>query len=237
MRAWSDGINDKLHFITPSASCLLGLFYFRQVWRYFSAADGPAWRIVIHRINTLLVLLTLSAAHDCVANELPYAGSQESIWTDRPVRVDRAGQQYERVPGLFDAFVTKIRIKPQAQAVDGGSFRQDGMIFIIADVVAPDPKRICHADDGSIRACGSQSRAFLKSLINRRFLECRAWSIALQTWMIDCRIGQYRVAETLVASGYVRVARDAGLITVEQDAMRRRAGLWADAGCRLSQRC
>ncbi|MBA3043177.1 MAG: hypothetical protein KJ670_24105 [Alphaproteobacteria bacterium] len=175
--------------------------------------------------------------HDAQANELPYAASQEPIWTDRPVRVDKAAQQYERVPGLFDAFVTKIRVKPQAQAFDGGSFQQDGMIYIIADVVGPDPKRICHADDGSIRACGSQSRAFLKSLINRRYLECRAWPIASQTVMIDCRIGQYRVAETLVASGYVRAARDAGLIAVEQDAKRRRAGLWADAGCRLSERC
>ncbi len=191
----------------------------------------------IRRIASLVFLLALSVSHDGVANDLPYAGSQEPIWTDRPVRVDRAGQQYERVPGLFDAFVTKIRIKPRAQAFDGGSFQQDGMIFVIADVVAPDPKRICHADDGSIRACGSRSRAFLQSLINRRYLECRAWSIALQTWMIDCRIGQYRVAETLVASGYVRAARDAGLIAVEQDAMRRRAGLWADAGCRLSERC
>ena len=176
-------------------------------------------------------------AHGGAAKDLPYADSPEPIWTDRPVRVDPASQRYERVPGLFDPFVTKIRIKPQAQALDGGSFRQDGMIFIIADVVAPDPKRICHADDGSIRACGSQSRAFLKSLINRRLLECRAWPIALQTWMIDCRIGQYRVAETLVASGHVRAARDAGLIAVEQDAMRRRAGVWADAGCRLSRRC
>lgn len=179
----------------------------------------------------------MSVAHDVVAKDLPYAGSQDPIWTDRPVRVDREGQTYERIPGLFDPFVTKLRIKPQAQAFDGGSFRQDGVIFIIADVVAPDPKRICHADDGSIRACGSQSRAFLKSLINRRYLECRAWSIALDTRMIDCRIGQYRVAETLVASGYVRAARDAGLVVMEQDAMRRRAGLWADAGCRLSQRC
>ncbi|SSC67066.1 hypothetical protein [Ciceribacter selenitireducens] len=172
-----------------------------------------------------------------MAKDLPYAGSQDPIWTDRPVRVDREGQAYERIPGLIDPFVTKFRIKPQAQAFDGGSFRQDGIIFIIADVVAPDPKRICHADDGSIRACGSQSRAFLKSLINRRYLECRSWPIVLDTRMIDCRIGQYRIAETLVASGYVRAARDAGLVAVEQDAMRRRAGLWADAGCRLSQRC
>lgn len=199
--------------------------------------QGLSWRIAIRRLNALVFLLALFVAHGGAAKDLPYAGSPEPIWTDRPVRVDPASQRYERVPGLFDPFVTKIRIKPQAQALDGGSFRQDGMIFIIADVVAPDPKRICHADDGSIRACGSQSRAFLKSLINRRYLECRAWPIALQTWMIDCRIGQYRVAETLVASGHVRAARDAGLIAVEQDAMRRRAGVWADAGCRLSRRC
>ncbi|MBW8285293.1 MAG: hypothetical protein K0M55_17010 [Rhizobium sp.] len=181
--------------------------------------------------------LLLSVAHDGMANDLPYAGSQEPIWTDRPVRVDRAEQRYERVAGLFDPFVTKLRIKPQAQAFDGGSFRQDGSIYIIADVVAPDPKRICHADDGQISACGSKARAFLKSLINRRYLECRAWSVALRTWMIDCRIGHTRIAETLVASGYVRAARDADLMAVEQDAMRRRAGLWADAGCRLSRRC
>lgn len=181
--------------------------------------------------------MALSPWHDIAANELPYAGSNEPIWTDRPVRVDRAAQHYERLPGLFDAFVTKIRVKPQARAFDGGSFEQDGIVFIIADVVAPDPKRICHADDGSIRACGSQSRAFLKSLINRRYLECRAWPIALGARMIDCRIGQYRVAETLVASGYVRAARDIDLVAVEQDALRRRAGLWADAGCRQSRRC
>ena len=86
---------------------------------------------------------SLFVAHGGAAKDLPYAGSPEPIWTDRPVRVDRVSQRYERVPGLFDPFVTKIRIKPQAQALDGGSFRQDGMIFIIADVVAPDPKRIC----------------------------------------------------------------------------------------------
>lgn len=200
-------------------------------------AHASAGRVAIRRIVVFLVLLSVSVAHEVVAKDLPYAGSQEPIWTDRPVRVDRAAQRYERIPGVFDPFVTKIRIKPQAQAFDGGSFRQDGAIFIVADVVAPDPKRICHADNGSIRACGSQSRAFLKSLINRRYLECRAWPIALRTMMIDCRIGQYRVAETLVASGYVRAARDAGLITVELDAKRRRAGLWADAGCRLSERC
>lgn len=163
--------------------------------------------------------------------------SEPPLWTSKPVRIDRARQNYERVAGFFDPYVTQMRIRSSAIVEDGVSFRHDGELFILSDVVGPAPMRLCRQDDGRRFACGGQARALLKKTIAGRYLECITRPLARRTKLADCRIGQRHLSEILVEAGYARATSGGKLTDLGARAKKSRMGFWADPACRLSDGC
>lgn len=168
---------------------------------------------------------------------LPNAGSEAPVWTDGPVRVQRDTQQYERVEGFYDPDFLKFRIRTSVKVHDASSFSYDGKTYVLSQVIGADPKRLCRNDAGAVFACGGQSRAYLRKMITGGYLECYAWSVARSVRLVDCRIGQRKLGETMVASGFARAAPGSGLGEVEARAIKRRVGLWADPECRAAGGC
>lgn len=168
---------------------------------------------------------------------LPQAASEDPIWTDRPVRVERGEQQYERVPSFHDPYFLKFRVGTRVQVHDASSFVYDSQIYLLSKIIGTDPKRRCRNDAGMVFACGGQSRAFLRKLITGSYLECRVWQVARSIRLADCLIGQRGLAEMMVASGFARAAPGSGLKEIAAQAMRKRVGLWADPKCRAAGGC
>ncbi|MBR0558150.1 hypothetical protein J5J10_20855 [Ciceribacter sp. L1K23] len=168
---------------------------------------------------------------------LPYSGDDATIWTDKPVRIDRATQDYERIPGPADHYLSGFRVKPRTSFFDGMSFTMDGSVYLLRDVIAPDPKRLCKADDGRRFVCGAQARALLRSTIFGRYLECDTEVLSKYVKLVSCRVGTNSVAEQLVGSGFARAISSAELKTLQQKAILQRAGVWADPLCRASLNC
>lgn len=191
-------------------------------------------RIEFRFLSAFLLLFVQAAA----AVQMPaLSGADVPIWTDRPVKVDRAKQTYERIPGFSDLYTTKFRVPKNVRVHDAASFTVDDRFYIVANVIPIDPRKLCHKDDGAIFACGMQSRASLKKLINGRYLECSATSVALKINLLDCRIGLDSVAETIVSSGFGRSAVTGHLLDLQTLAMDSSRGIWADPRCRLSGVC
>lgn len=166
-----------------------------------------------------------------------YSGDSDAIWTDRPVRIDRSTQNYERLPGPADRYFSGFRVTSRARFVDGMSFAVGDRVYLVRDVVAPEPKKLCKADDGRRFVCGAQARALLRSLIFGRYIECSVEAPGRYLRLLDCRVGTENVAERLITSGFARAVTGGGLESLQQKAILLRSGLWADPRCRASRMC
>lgn len=164
------------------------------------------------------------------------AVSDDPIWTDKPVRIDRKTQDYERVK--VERKIPPLTLKPTTRVTvfDSSSFQEGGRLYVLADVVAVNPKRLCRGDDRHIAACGQQARLFLKRLITNRALACREHFRAGNAVFVSCRVGDADLAENLVAKGAAWAATPR-LAAVQQRAMAAKAGIWIDMECRTNGRC
>lgn len=107
------------------------------------------------------------------------ASLAETLWTDRPVRVDRGRQQFERIPAkTADApasavQVHYIEIGRDLKVVDAANFSTTGIAYRIVGITGLKPNEICRDMLGRRWACGVRSRATLRSLLQRRNLAAR----------------------------------------------------------------
>lgn len=188
------------------------------------------------RRSATAVLLTLLAASAAWAEGLqPGVPADAPIWTDRPVRIDRKAQAYERVVVERGPPSWRIRIASQVAVFDSGSFRQDGRVYVLTGAVAVDPKRLCRGE-GHIAACGQQARLYLKRLITNRTLDCLEDYRAGDLSLVTCRLKDQDLAATLVEKGAAWAAT-AALAPLQAGAVERGAGIWTDTQCRASGRC
>lgn len=187
-------------------------------------------------IGAAAMLAVLLAAFPAAADGLqPGLVSDPPIWTDRPVRIDRKTQTYERIAIGRRIAPMRIRLTPQVAVFDSGSFRDGGRLYVLTGAVAIDPKRICRGT-ASITACGLQARLYLKRLIAGRTLVCAEDFRAGLLSFVTCALQDKDIAGTLVEKGAAWAAT-AALKGKQDDAIRRGAGIWMDTECRAAARC
>ena len=183
-----------------------------------------------------LVLLAMAVPETHAGDLGPVPVSDEPIWTDRPVRIDRKAQAYERIKVERDAPQLTLRPSARVSVFDSTSFGEEGRLYVLADVIAVAPKHLCRGENDRIAACGQQARLFLKRLIANRTLACRKNFHAGPAAFVSCRVGDADLSETLVAKGAAWAATPR-LAAIQQDAMKRGAGIWMDTQCRRLERC
>lgn len=178
------------------------------------------------------IVLTALLALACT----PALHAEEPIWTDKPVRIDRKAQTYERVAVERRVAPLRLRITPYVTVFDSASFREGGRIYVLTGAVAVDPKRLCRGAGGRISACGQQARLYLKRLITNRSLACREDHRERAFSFVTCTLDDKDIATTLVEKGAAWAAIPA-LAARQADAVSRAAGIWTDAECRAAGRC
>lgn len=97
--------------------------------------------------------------------------AQEPIWTDRPVRIDRAAQPYERIPTAAAPAqapaARPIAIGKDLKVIDAANFLSGGKAYRIVGLAGLEPNQICRDDRGRRWACGVRSRATLRALLQQ----------------------------------------------------------------------
>lgn len=186
-------------------------------------------------LAVMLALLAFGAMAHATGLE-PGPVSNDPIWTDKPVRVDRKRQTYERLAVATVELPLRIRPTARATVFDSASFRDGGRLYVLTDAVPVDPKRFCRDGSGTVAICGQQARIALKRLIAGKSLTCEQDIRFGNVSFLTCSADGKDLAETLVAAGAASAAT-ARLAPLQQDAMRRGAGIWVDAECRALGWC
>lgn len=148
-------------------------------------------------ISTALPLSTFDAA------------LAETLWTDRPVRVDRDRQQFERIPAKTAAAPTSapqvhyVEIGRDLKVVDAANFSTSGIAYRVVGIAGLKPNEICRDMLGRRWACGVRSRATLRSLLQRRHLaaKCTVERADASPVEVACIYSNQNLADYLVARG------------------------------------
>lgn len=187
------------------------------------------------RLAAIFFLLAAGTTAHAAGLE-PGAISDGPIWTDKPVRIDRKVQVYERV--AVEPIALPLRLRPNARVtvLDSTSFADGDRLYVLTDAVPIDPKQFCRNADGTVAICGQQARVAFKRLIAGKSLTCEEDIRFAGISFLTCSAGGKDLAETLVANGAATAATPR-LAEVQRDALRRKAGVWVDAECRALGRC
>jgi len=185
---------------------------------------------------TAFLLLIVAMTPAAAAELRPGIVSDDPIWTDKPVHVDRQKQSFERI--AVARMVVPLRIHPGSRAIvlDSTSFQTDGRLYVLTDAIAVDAKRFCRSETGAVSVCGQQARVSLRRLITNRTLFCEEDFRAGRATFLTCAVGGKDVAGALVASGAAWAATPR-LMPLQQEAIRQKVGIWADPQCRSLGRC
>ncbi|RFZ86336.1 hypothetical protein D0Y60_17330 [Shinella sp. WSJ-2] len=200
--------------------------------------------VVVSARTRSVINQALVTAFLCIASAPPIlaAGLQsgpltdEPIWTDRPVRVDRKKQTLERVEIEQKIIPLILRPTTRVKVFDSTSFEHDGRLYVLADAVAVHPKKLCRGDDQHLVACGQQARIYFRRLIANRTLTCEQDFRLGTVSFLRCAVAETDLAQTLVTKGAAWAATPR-LALQQQAAMKQRAGIWLDAECRALGRC
>lgn len=195
-----------------------------------TVAEGKA----IRRFVALVFLFAFTATATAAGLE-PGLVSDDPIWTDKPVRIDRKKQTYERL-AVEPIPLPPLRLRPTVRVTlfDSVSFQEGGQLYVLTDAVAVDPKRFCRGE--IVAACGQQARFALRRLIVNKRLTCKEDMRFASVSFVACTAGGKDIAEKLVALGAAWAATPR-LASVQRDAMQRKAGIWVDAECRALGHC
>lgn len=198
-------------------------------------AGGRSGRMIA-RAGAALLLFSLDATALRATDLQPGLVSNDPVWTDKPVRIDRKTQAYERVK--VERKIPPLTLRPTMRVIvfDSTSFQDGDRLYVLTDAVAVNPKQLCRRGSGYVAACGQQARLFLKRLIANRTLACRENFRAGGASFITCNIDKADLAETLVLKGAAWAATPR-MAAVQQRAMAQTLGIWIDAECRMRSRC
>ena len=200
------------------------------------AGRGENAALRLCAIGAAATLALLLATPQALADDRrPALASDAPIWTDKPVRIDRKAQAYERIAVERHIAPWRIRVSPQVAVFDSSSFREDGRLYVLTGAVAVDPKRACRGTD-RITACGLQARLYLKRLIAGRTLVCTEDSRLGTLSFVTCTLQDKDIAATLVEKGAAWAAT-AALKAKQDEAVHRGIGIWTDTQCRAAARC
>ena len=162
----------------------------------------------------------------------------ERLWTDRPVRIDRALQTYERLPprNHYPRLPDRIVIGERPDVLDGASFRVDGEIYLFRHISAPPPMALCMGQGGRRWTCGRQSMLQLRMTLVGQTLRCAAQPVANGVSLVDCRSASGDPELIQVTQGLVIANSDRALLEKQDQLRLTHKGLWANDDCRADFR-
>lgn len=181
------------------------------------------------------LVLALSVAPAGAQATLP---ADAPVWTDRPVKVDRQAQDFERLEAkpapaqdqAQDRFTLRFNGRSRYAIIDSITFEEGGRRYRLADLDPVPSDRICSDPQGGRWACGVRARAALGGLITGRPLRCAPRGEDDGVVEVECRHAGRDVGEVLVTSGSALVAPDAARYGDAEDRARtERAGIWSEA--------
>lgn len=155
------------------------------------------------------------------------------LWTDRPVKVDRGKQTFERLPSLvvIDTHKAGLDVPQFFKMIDSATFAFANQAYRIRNILPIRSGRICKASDGHRWACGRMSMVFLGRMIRGRRLYCDTPTPEGNLLLIDCKIGNRNIAEEIIARGFGHATGNETLIEIERKAIAAKAGIWENEAC------
>ena len=177
--------------------------------------------------------LSLSAILWCAPSAQAQQGD-DPIWTTEPTRIDRAKQDYERLPAKVVPRDSRVWIVvPQRiKVLDSRSFSAGDIVYEIGHVRPVKAKRLCQAIEGGRWACGRMASIFLGNLVRGKRLLCDVAQGEKKMTLSHCVIGSRNVASAIVNHGYGLALDGAALLSVQTEAQKRAAkGLWRNPKC------
>jgi endonuclease YncB( thermonuclease family) len=170
-----------------------------------------------------------------VASRGSFAGDDDVLWPQNPIRIDRSKQHYERLPPAQQAIDTRIwvMVPDRIQVLDSARFSFGGRPYRIAGVRPVSLTRICRDVDVGRWSCGRMAGIFLGNLVRGKRLLCDVAAGAKETVLTRCQTATKDLAVEIVANGYGRADTDGLLTSTEELARSKRAGLWRNPDCVL----
>ncbi len=159
---------------------------------------------------------------------------EDSIWTSKPVRVDPARQNFERLPekvmGVEGGEPVSFPIKIEMH--DSASFSANGAEFILKDLKGLAANRLCRSETGMRWSCGSEARAFVGNLFRGRTLICKVERQPGKVLLSRCRNNRLDIPSEIIARGFAFPNAENG--ELEPALMKAKAhaqGVWKDVAC------
>lgn len=121
----------------------------------------------------------------------------QTLWTAKPVRIDRSRQNYERLPAPIDPWPLKFRGDRSVRIIDSATFERQGQRYRLAGAPVVARAEVCKDDQGRRTACGLKAFKALDNALRGKFVECRvdAGDEAVST--TRCRVNGQDLAELL----------------------------------------
>lgn len=160
----------------------------------------------------------------------------EPVWTEKPVRIDRKKQTFERIEVERKVLPLILRPSIRVKVYDGASFEENGRFYVLTDAIAVNPKQLCRSNDQRLILCGQQARIYFRRLIANQTLTCIEDFRLGSTSFVKCAVSEVDLAQTLVSKGAAWAAAP-NLMDRQKTAVLQKAGIWLDAECRRRGRC
>lgn len=161
------------------------------------------------------------------------SAEEELLWTQKPVRIDRSRQTYERLPARPVEIDQRVWLKvaPMITVHDAGSFTFGGRLYRIEAVTPVARQRVCRAGDGSRWSCGRMAAIFLGNLVRNKRMLCDAIISRPKVNLLrGCRIGNRDIAHEIVANGHGYSGAPALAESLRATQLRK-AGIWKNPAC------
>lgn len=191
----------------------------------FFVAHGRAVRSAIS--IALLVAFVLPAS-------APSARSEDDVpWTQRPMKVDRSKQTYQRLPARQQAVDTRswFSVPDRIRVIDSARFSIDGKVYRIGGVHPVAMGRICRDREAGRWSCGRLAGVLLGNLVRNTRLLCNVTPSGTETVLGRCQSRTKDIAREIVAAGFGRADGDSTLASIEALARSDKAGLWRNPAC------
>jgi endonuclease YncB( thermonuclease family) len=162
------------------------------------------------------------------------AGEDDPIWTEKPTRIDRSRQQYERLPAakVERDSRTWLLVPQRIKVLDSTSFSVGQHIYQIANLQPVKSKRICKAVEGGRWPCGRIASIFLGNLVRGKRLLCDIEQKGRKLILSHCVVGTRDIAGAIVTNGYGAAEKDEALLALQADAQKAASkGLWRNPEC------
>lgn len=182
----------------------------------------------------LAAILVLSSPGQGAAQS---SDAGQPVWTDRPVRVDRDNQEFERIgpapapekaQSPTERFSLGFSARSRVKVLDSVSFTANGIAYRLVDLEPVASSRICRNADGTRWACGLRARASLSSLLGSQSVRCAPEGKTEDFEMVECRRLGRDLGEAQARGGHALASVGGRYADTEAAAKAASEGIWAD---------